>query len=140
MAQLRAADARRRAGRLPAGFRRGLEPVYHLEKADVIVALDADFLAWGPGRLKDAAAFAARREVGDDRGADAKMNRLYVVERTPTLTGAAADHRLAIAARDVASLRPGHRRRARVGEPSGRDCPATGSPRTPAGSPRWRAT
>ena len=30
------------------------------------------------------------------------MNRLYVVECTPTLTGAAADHRLAVAARDVA--------------------------------------
>ena len=44
-------------------FGEELEPVYHLDKADVIVALDADFLAWGPGRLKDARAFAARREV-----------------------------------------------------------------------------
>ena len=43
-------------------FGEELEPVYHLDKADVIVALDADFLAWGPGRLKDARAFAARRE------------------------------------------------------------------------------
>ncbi len=30
------------------------------------------------------------------------MNRLYVVEPTLTLTGAAADHRLAVASRDVA--------------------------------------
>src|SRR5262249_16706003 len=44
-------------------FGEELEPVYHLDQADVIVALDADFFAWGPGRLKDARAFAARREV-----------------------------------------------------------------------------
>ena len=44
-------------------FGEDLEPVYHLDQADVIVALDADFFAWGPGRLKDARAFATRREV-----------------------------------------------------------------------------
>ncbi len=32
------------------------------------------------------------------------MNRLYVIECTPTLTGAAADHRLPIAAREVAAF------------------------------------
>ncbi len=80
-----------------------LEPVYHLEKADVIVALDADFLAWGPGRLKDARAFAARREALE-AGAPASMNRLYVVECTPTLTGAAADHRLPLRASDVGAF------------------------------------
>ena len=39
----------------PAAGRLGeeMEPVYHLDKADVVVALDADFLAWGPGRLKE---------------------------------------------------------------------------------------
>jgi molybdopterin-containing oxidoreductase family iron-sulfur binding subunit len=94
-------------------FGEELEPVYHLDQADVIVALDADFFAWGPGRLKDARAFAARREVeapvrefitgrAEQAGQGAAtMNRLYAIECTPTITGASADHRLAVAARDV---------------------------------------
>jgi molybdopterin-containing oxidoreductase family iron-sulfur binding subunit len=94
-------DAVRAGSRL--AFGEELEPVYHLAQADVIVSLDADFLAWGPGRLKDARAFAGRREQGaGDGSAATAMNRLYVVEPTPTLTGAAADHRLAVPSRDVA--------------------------------------
>ena len=57
---------------------------YHFEKADVILSLGADFL----GDLRYARDFARRRRP------DASMNRLYVVEATPTLTGAMADHRL----------------------------------------------
>jgi MoCo/4Fe-4S cofactor protein with predicted Tat translocation signal len=90
-----------------AGTRRAfgddLEPVHHLEKADVIVSLEADFLAWGPGRLKDARAFAARRDAGAG-GPAASMNRLYVVESTPSLTGAAADHRLALPATKMVDI------------------------------------
>ena len=93
-------------------FGEELEPVYHLEKADVIVALDADFFSTGPGRLKDARAFASRREVEPDvrafiagpaepAGQAPAMNRLYAIECTPTITGASADHRLAVSARDV---------------------------------------
>ena len=108
-------DAVRAGCRL--AFGEELEPVYHLDKADVIVALDADFLAWGPGRLKDARAFAARREPekdqrsyinghaeGDTNPASATMNRLYVIECTPTITGSSSDHRLPVAARDVAAI------------------------------------
>ena len=32
------------------------------------------------------------------------MNRLYAIECTPTITGASADHRLPIAARDIAAI------------------------------------
>ena len=46
-------------------FGEDLVPVHHLDQADVIVSLDADFLARGPGRLNDARGFAARREVDD---------------------------------------------------------------------------
>ena len=35
-----------------------------LERADVILSLDADFLAWGPGMLTNARAFGRRREPG----------------------------------------------------------------------------
>ena len=45
-----------------------------IDKADVILSLDADFLGSGPGGLAHARQFAARRRPED---AD-KMNRLYV--------------------------------------------------------------
>ncbi len=63
---------------------------YRLENADVIVALDADFLGGGPGSLRYARDFAARRrpELAD------RMNRLYAIESMPSSTGARADHRL----------------------------------------------
>jgi MoCo/4Fe-4S cofactor protein with predicted Tat translocation signal len=84
-------------------FGEDLEPIHHLEKAEVIVSLEADFLTWGPGRLKDARAFAARRDASGN-GPAAAMNRLYVVECTLSLTGAAADHRLPVPAREVATF------------------------------------
>ena len=69
-----------------------VDPVYHFDKADVVVAIDHDFLACGsPGRICDERAFAARREPKQG-----VMNRLYVAEAAHTNTGGAADHRLAI--------------------------------------------
>jgi MoCo/4Fe-4S cofactor protein with predicted Tat translocation signal len=68
------------------------EPVdaqYRLEDADVIVSLDADFMGPGAANLPLIRAFSARR-----RRTAAGMNRLYVVESTPTITGGSADHRL----------------------------------------------
>ncbi len=72
--------------------------IYDLRGADVIVSLDADFLSSGPGSLRYARQFAARRRV---RGAETDMNRLYVVEPMPTPTGTKADHRLPLRAADV---------------------------------------
>ena len=117
-------------------FGEDLEPVYHLDQADVIVSLDGDFLAWGPGRLKDARAFAARREIGDAQAATT-MNRLYVVECTPSLTGAAADHRLAVSAGDVALVARAIARELKIGEPSAPD--ARNVPDRLAGHARWIA-
>src|SRR5260370_35692302 len=56
-----------------------------------MLSLDADFLASGPGGVRYAREFARRRNPDDPHGG---MNRLYVVEPTPSVTGAAADHRL----------------------------------------------
>ena len=64
--------------------------VYHFDQADRILSLDADFLSGAPGTLRYAREFAARRRV---TGAKHEMSRLYVVETTPTTTGASADHR-----------------------------------------------
>ena len=67
---------------------------YHLEEADVIVSLDADFLGSGyfPGHLKLTREFAKKRKLELD-GGKREMNRLYVVESQMSATGAKADHR-----------------------------------------------
>ena len=73
-----------------------VETRYDLSKADVIVSLDADFLYAGfPGSARYTRDFAARRNP------DGNMNRLYVVESTPTSTGMKADHRLPMRAQDI---------------------------------------
>ena len=71
---------------------------YNLANAKVVVSLDSDFLASGPAFLRYAREFAARRRV---RGNQTEMNRLYVVEPTPTATGSKADHRLPLRAADI---------------------------------------
>jgi molybdopterin-containing oxidoreductase family iron-sulfur binding subunit len=81
-------------------FGEPLDAVYDLTKADVIVSLDSDFLHWGPGRLRYARQFAQRREPGEGNEA---INRLYVVEPTPTITGAMADHRVPLRHEEVAA-------------------------------------
>jgi molybdopterin-containing oxidoreductase family iron-sulfur binding subunit len=69
-----------------------VEAQYHVDRADVILALDADFLGCGPGNLRYAREFAGRRRP---ENAD-RMNRLYAIESMPTSTGSRADHRLAL--------------------------------------------
>jgi molybdopterin-containing oxidoreductase family iron-sulfur binding subunit len=74
-------------------------PRYHLDRADVVLSLEDDFIGGGPANLALVRAFTARRRV---EGADPRgLLRLYVVESTPSLTGAQADHRLAVRAADV---------------------------------------
>jgi Fe-S-cluster-containing dehydrogenase component len=68
-----------------------------LSKADVILSLDADFLACGPGHLRSVRDFAARRRTRER----AAMNRLYAVESTPGVTGASSDHRMPMRASEV---------------------------------------
>jgi molybdopterin-containing oxidoreductase family iron-sulfur binding subunit len=79
-------------------FGQFVETHYRLEKADVILALDADFLGAGPGTVRYAHDFAERRKP---QGRDPRMNRLYVVESLPTGTGTMADHRLALRAGEI---------------------------------------
>jgi molybdopterin-containing oxidoreductase family iron-sulfur binding subunit len=81
-------------------FGRPLLPRYRFDQADVIVALEADFLGGMPGRVAYARAFAGRRRPGDPHG----MNRLYVLEGTPSLAGAMADHRWALRSSAIARV------------------------------------
>lgn len=72
-------------------FGRPFRSHLHLDRADLIVGLDADFLMMHPVAVKHAADFAARR-----RAADGTMNRLYVIEGGLSVTGSVADTRFAV--------------------------------------------
>ncbi|MHC4416169.1 MAG: TAT-variant-translocated molybdopterin oxidoreductase [Planctomycetota bacterium] len=74
---------------------------YAFDKAKVIVSLDADFLLAHPAAVKHAREFARSRRADDGRRS---MSRLYVFESGYSLTGANADHRLAVRSTDVAAV------------------------------------
>ena len=71
---------------------------YRFERADIILSLDADFLSSMPGHVRYGRQFTSRRR--SDAGK--RMNRLYVLESTPSITGAMADHRRAVRSSDLA--------------------------------------
>ena len=73
---------------------------YDFSKAKVVVAFDSDFLFIHPAALRHARDFAAARRVAENIG----ISRLYVAEPTPTVTGSNADHRIAVAARDIRAI------------------------------------
>ncbi len=65
-----------------------------LTQAKVTVAVEADLFGSGdPLAIKYAREFAAGRQL---HGANGEMNRLYVVESVPTVTGSCTDHRRAL--------------------------------------------
>ncbi len=70
---------------------------FDFSRADVVLALDADFLTSGPGAVRYAKDFSKRRRAGLAEDGPQGMNRLYVAESSPSNTGATADHRLALA-------------------------------------------
>ncbi len=88
------------AGDDAALFGEGVVPRAAIEKADVILSLDHDFLGTD-GDVADARAFASRRRV---TGPDSKMNRLYTVENRYTVTGGISDHRLRLPAGQIGSF------------------------------------
>jgi MoCo/4Fe-4S cofactor protein with predicted Tat translocation signal len=92
-------DNARAGARLAFGD--AVETHYRLDRAQVIVSLDSDFLGCGPAQVRYSRDFANGRRV---RKAHAEMNRLYVAEPTPTPTGAIADHRLPVRASEVESI------------------------------------
>jgi Fe-S-cluster-containing dehydrogenase component len=78
------------------------EGLCDFSKAKVVVALDCDFLYADPQALRYARDFGnARRIITAE---SARMNRFYAAEPTPTITGSNADHRIAVAARDILPL------------------------------------
>ncbi|MBN1851095.1 MAG: TAT-variant-translocated molybdopterin oxidoreductase [Pirellulales bacterium] len=70
-------------------FGKPLRAQLALDKAQVILCLDADLLGSHPASVRHARDFSMGREANAGQ-----MNRLYAVESRYSLTGAAADHRL----------------------------------------------
>jgi len=91
------ADSEREGTRL--AFGKPVNPVYHFDRADVIVSLDADFIASGRGHVRYIREFSSRRNLA--AGPASNLNRLYVVDSMTTSTGAMADHRLPLSAAAV---------------------------------------
>jgi molybdopterin-containing oxidoreductase family iron-sulfur binding subunit len=77
------------------------EAQHRFDRAAVILSLESDFLYTHPQCLAYARQFSAARAVTADKK---EMNRLYVIESTPTVTGTMADHRLPLASREVGKI------------------------------------
>lgn len=78
-----------------------VETHYRFDQAGVIVSLDSDFLYTHPQRLRYTRDFTDGRRVSVGKK---DMNRLYVVESTPTVTGSMADHRFPLASGEIESI------------------------------------
>ncbi|MEW5983826.1 MAG: TAT-variant-translocated molybdopterin oxidoreductase [Acidobacteriota bacterium] len=92
-------DNMRAGSRLAFGTTVGTQ--YQLDKARVILSLDGDFLGTMPGAVRYTRDFSTGRRV---RGSDTEMSRLFVVETTPSNTGAKADHRLAVKPSEIEAV------------------------------------
>ena len=80
----------------------GSQAIYSLEKADVILSLDADFLGASEGTIQTIAGFAVgRRRLGK---AQETMSRLYAIEGRFSLTGGMADHRLRMPSSQIGAV------------------------------------
>ncbi len=68
-----------------------VQTIYKFDKAERVLTLDADiFSGFNVGYIKD---YSKRRTFSEE---NKEINRLYAIETTTTLTGAKADHRLAV--------------------------------------------
>jgi molybdopterin-containing oxidoreductase family iron-sulfur binding subunit len=93
-------DENRLAG-LRQATGRDVDLMLRLDRASVILCLDADPLLTDPETIRHANGFASGRRGGASGGA---MNRLYAVEGVYSLTGAMADHRLRLENRRIAAF------------------------------------
>ena len=99
-----------RAGAVMA-FGQDVNTTYDFSKADRILSLGSDFLASSPKTLRYARDYAAKRRDIESTGisvnAEPKMSRVYVVESTPTITGANADHRFLVKPSEMEAVAQG---------------------------------
>ncbi len=72
---------------------REVMPHYDFTKANVIVSFDCDFLFDEPGHSRHSRDFMDGRRIREGTN---RMNRLYMIESTASITGTMADHRWAM--------------------------------------------
>lgn len=77
------------------------EPVYSFDQAEVILALDHDFLGVDAATVLPTKQFSKKRKISQ---AGDTMNRLYSVEGHFSLTGGMADHRLRLKPSEIAGF------------------------------------
>lgn len=82
-------------------FGEPVETHYRFDKAEVVVSLESDFLYAHPQRLRYTREFTDGRRVAAGKKG---MNRLYVFECTPSVTGSVADHRFPRESGRIASV------------------------------------
>ena len=82
-------------------FSKRLQPLYRLEKAQIIVSLGSDFLGVDDNNIYHTRKFAQNRNIVDE---NSTMNRLYVAESSISSTGSSADHRLNIPQYEMENL------------------------------------
>ena len=88
-------------------FGQAAQPVYHFEKALRILSLDCDFLGIEDNCVANSIGYAKSRRGTDQQHSQGgelgdKLSRLYVVENGFSVTGTMADHRLRLAASNIA--------------------------------------
>src|SRR5262245_24631250 len=120
-------DENRLAG-LRQATGRDVDLVLRLDRASVMLCLDADPLLADPDAIRHTRGFADGRRAG---AAGQALSRLYAVEGVYSLTGAMADHRLRLESRQIASF---------LAALAARLAPSAGAPARLEGStvdPRW---
>ncbi len=79
-------------------FGQKLRPIYHFDKANVILSFEADFLGTDSNMTQNAKGFAEARRVKTEKDS---MNRLYLVESSLSQTSVMADHRLRMSSNEI---------------------------------------
>lgn len=74
---------------------------YQLDRAQIIVSLDSDFMAPSPGHVRYSYDFAEGRRI---RSGQTEMNRLYVAEAAPSITSSMADNRVPVHAAEIEAV------------------------------------
>ncbi len=81
-------------------FGKEMLPLLKLDKAEVIVSLDHDFLGWSPAKVRYARDFTSRRKMQNE----VRRNRFYIVESGMSMTGTNADNRLPVRSHRVEAI------------------------------------
>ncbi len=84
-------------------FGQDVDTVHSFAKANVVVALDANFIFEGPGNVRYSRDLMSRRHPDAVGG----MTRIYAFESQPTLVGVVSDHRVRVKASQFFALAQG---------------------------------